>query len=105
MAWWWSWLLASIGLYGLWQAGSKKQIGWLIGVGVQVLWVVYAITSRQYGFIAAACGYGFVNTRNYLRWRNEHLFKLIMTGKLQRGHSYYKDDAHLAFKDDDDRSS
>lgn len=71
IGWWWSWLLAAIGLTGLWLAGSKRSAGWAVGVGVQVLWIVYALATRQYGFIASALGYGAVNGRNWLRWRRE----------------------------------
>lgn len=69
-AWWWSWLLAGIGIVGLYVAGSKKAWGWLIGLAVQVLWIAYALATEQYGFVASALAYGFVYGRNYLRWRN-----------------------------------
>jgi hypothetical protein len=69
--WWWSWLLAIIGITGLWAAGSKKPWGWALNIGVQFLWIAFAINTGQYGFIVAAIAYGFVYGRNYLKWRRE----------------------------------
>jgi hypothetical protein len=69
-AWWWSWLLAAIGLTGLWLAGSRRAAGWAIGIAVQVLWVAYGLAADQWGFIASAVGYGAVNARNLWRWRS-----------------------------------
>lgn len=71
MSWWWSWLLALLGLFGLWLAGNRNMWAWRIGIAVQVLWVAYALTTRQWGFIASALGYAGVNLRNLLKWRRE----------------------------------
>lgn len=67
----WSWLLATIGITGLWLAGSKKTAGWAIGIGVQVLWIAYGISTEQLGFVASALAYGTVNVRNLIKWRRE----------------------------------
>lgn len=67
----WSILLSVIGVTGLFLAGSKKEIGWIIGLGAQVLWFTFAIVTKQYGFILSALAYGWVNSRNYLKWRRE----------------------------------
>lgn len=69
--WWWSWLLAGIGLTGLWLAGNHNVHGWRIGVAVQVLWITYAIVTRQWGFIASALAFGFVNGRNLMKWQRQ----------------------------------
>ncbi|HEY0771767.1 MAG TPA: hypothetical protein VGD31_15685 [Sphingobacteriaceae bacterium] len=71
MSQWWSWLLAAIGIFGLYLAGKRNLYGWVIGIGVQVLWIAYAIATRQWGFIASALAYAAVNLRNYIRWNNE----------------------------------
>lgn len=67
--WWWSWLLAGVGLVGLWLAGSKNRAGWAVGVAAQALWISYALVSHQHGFLASAAGYGFVYLRNWWAWR------------------------------------
>lgn len=66
---WWSWLLAGIGIFGIWLAGRKNLWGWAIGFGSQALWITYAVVTDQLGFIFSAVGYGWVYGRNYLRWR------------------------------------
>lgn len=69
--WWWSVLLAVIGLTGLYIAGRKSYWGWAIGLASQILWVVYALVSDQWGFILSAAGYGAIYLRNLLRWLAE----------------------------------
>lgn len=67
--WWWSWLLTAVGVVGLFLAGSRRSVGWAVGLGAQMLWVAYAIHSQQWGFIASALAYGSVYARNFYRWR------------------------------------
>lgn len=71
MSQWWSWTLAAIGVTGLFLAGSNRKAGWAIGIGVQALWIAYAVATKQWGFIASAVAYGTVNVRNWLRWRRQ----------------------------------
>jgi hypothetical protein len=71
MTWWWSYLLAAVGILGLYLAGSRNRAGWAVGVGAQALWIGYAFASAQYGFLASAAAYAWVYARNYLRWRRE----------------------------------
>jgi hypothetical protein len=68
--WWWSWLLMIVGVLGLWMAGSKLALGWLIGLGAQALWIGYGATTGQWGFVASALVYASVYARNWTRWRN-----------------------------------
>lgn len=67
----WSWLLTAVGVFGLYLAGRRNRAGWAVGLGAQSLWLTYAITTRQWGFIVSAGAYGWVYARNWLRWRNE----------------------------------
>jgi hypothetical protein len=66
---WWSWGLSAIGIAGIFLAGSSKKVGWLLGFGVQGLWIAYAVATHQWGFIASALAYASVYGRNWLRWR------------------------------------
>ncbi len=68
---WWSWVLALIGMSGLYLTTKKLRVGFMVGMAVQVLWIVYAITTNQYGFIFSALGYGAVNALGYYRWRKD----------------------------------
>ncbi|WP_433355588.1 hypothetical protein ACQP25_17135 [Microtetraspora malaysiensis] len=71
MSAWWSWALTLVGITGLWFAGRRKAYGWAIGLGAQLLWIAYAVATRQWGFIASALVYGLVYARNYVAWRRE----------------------------------
>lgn len=66
---WWSWLLAAFGLAGIWLAGRKNSAGWLLGAATQLLWVTYAIATRQWGFIATALAYSTMYLHNWRKWR------------------------------------
>jgi nicotinamide riboside transporter PnuC len=68
---WWSVLLTVVGVTGLWIAGRRSAWGWVVGLAAQVLWIAYAIATRQWGFIGSALAYGFVYGRNAHRWRSE----------------------------------
>lgn len=65
----WSWALAAIGIAGIFLAGRRTRpwIGWTIGLAAQLLWVAYALATRQYGFLASAAGYGTVYALNVRR--------------------------------------
>lgn len=71
MSWWWSAVLAAVGIAGLWVAGLGRKVGWAMGLGAQVLWVAYAIATRQWGFIVSALAYGAVYARNWWRWHEQ----------------------------------
>ena len=63
----WSWVLAVVGIAGLWLAGSGRPAGWMIGVGAHVLLIAYAVATDQYGFIVTAVAYAFVYARGAIR--------------------------------------
>jgi hypothetical protein len=65
----WSWLLTAVGVFGLYLAGRRSPWGWAVGIGAQVLWLAYAITTRQWGFIVSCFAYGAVYIRNFRQWR------------------------------------
>jgi hypothetical protein len=67
----WSFVLAGIGIFGLWLAGRQMATGWLIGMMAQVLWAIYAVATTQYGFLLSCVGYGWVYFKNYRCWRSE----------------------------------
>jgi hypothetical protein len=67
----WSIALAVVGIIGMHIAGKKSQWGWFIGLSAQVLWIIFAIVTLQYGFILSALAYGTVYGRNWWKWRVE----------------------------------
>lgn len=65
----WTWALSAVGLLGLWLAGRKSPWGWAVGVGAQVLWLVYGVTTGRPAFVVSAIAYATVYSRNFVRWR------------------------------------
>lgn len=64
----WSYLLAAVGILGIWLAGRKSAWGWAVGLGAQLLWIAYALVTAQYGFILSALAYGAIYGRNWWKW-------------------------------------
>lgn len=67
----WSIALAVIGVFGLYISGKKNYWGWGIGLAAQVLWIIFAIVTQQWGFILSALAYGWVYGKNFLAWRKD----------------------------------
>jgi len=63
MMWTWSWILAVVGSFGLFTVGSKLRWGWFVLICNEFLWVIYALQSKQYGFIM----YSFLYVAMYIR--------------------------------------
>lgn len=68
----WSYALAFVGIVGIYLAGKKNLWGWAVGVLAQILWVVFAVATQQYGFIVSALAYGFIYGKNFLAWKKEN---------------------------------
>ncbi len=67
----WSWLLAFIGVSGIFLVGRKTIWGWLILCLNEMLWTIYALQTDQYGFIFMSTAYTIVYIRSFLRWRED----------------------------------
>ena len=67
----WSWVLATIGVAGIYFVGRKEIWAWFVLLFNECLWIIYAITTKQYGFIFAAIAYGIVYIRSYIHWSKE----------------------------------
>lgn len=67
----WSWILAAIGVTGIFFVGRKTIWGWLILCLNEILWIIYAVTTKQYGFIFAAVAYGIVYIKSFIHWKND----------------------------------
>lgn len=65
----WSWALSALGITGLFFIGQRRWYGFAIGAANESLWLVYAITTQQYGFIIGAVAYGALHIRNMRKWR------------------------------------
>lgn len=65
---WWSVLLTVVGVSGLYALTKKKWWGFDIGMAAQILWLIYAITTKQWGFLGSCLAYGFVNAIGLSNW-------------------------------------
>jgi nicotinamide riboside transporter PnuC len=71
MTQYWSWLLAVIGVTGIFFVGRKTVWGWLVLLVNEAIWIVYAVTTKQYGFIVSAIAYAAVYIKSFIHWRRE----------------------------------
>ena len=53
--------------------GRKKKWAWLWLIFNECLWVIYAVTTEQYGFIFAALAYTAVYIKSFLHWKREEV--------------------------------
>lgn len=64
----WSWVLGGIGVVALFSIGRFRWWGWWLAFANECLWVVYGLTTEQYGFVVAAVTYGMVNVKHGVAW-------------------------------------
>jgi hypothetical protein len=67
----WSWILAAIGVSGIYFVGRKTIWGWLVLLFNEIIWIAYALVTEQYGFIVSAVAYAAVYVRSYMHWRED----------------------------------
>ena len=65
----WSALLATTFLISLVLIGKNNPWGWALGILDELLWIIYAITTRQWAFIISAAAYAAICLRNLRTWR------------------------------------
>jgi hypothetical protein len=68
---WWSWILAVIGVSGIYVVGNKNMLGWLVLCINECIWILYALATKQYGFIIMALAYASVYIKSFRQWRAE----------------------------------
>lgn len=59
----WSYVLTAIGVTGLYIAAKRPRVGWWFNIGAQLVWITYAVATRQWGFLVSAGAYAFVYVR------------------------------------------
>jgi len=67
----WSWALAVVGVVGIYFVGKKTLWGWFVLLFNEILWIVYAVVTQQYGFIVSAIAYAAVYVKSYLHWKKD----------------------------------
>lgn len=68
----WSWLLSIVGVAGFILAGRKIWWAWYINIFCQGLWLAYAVSSEQWGFLFGGVIYTVVFVNNAWKWTAEH---------------------------------
>ena len=66
-----TWLLSITSVIMLWLMGNKNKYAPYVGIGNQVLWVVYVISTKQYGLLLGVLMYLIVHIRNATKWNKE----------------------------------
>jgi hypothetical protein len=67
----WSYVLAAVGVTGIFFVGRKTIWGWWVLLFNEALWIAYALITNQYGFILSAIAYAAVYIRSYVHWSKE----------------------------------
>lgn len=73
-----SWVLAVIGVAGIYFVGRKDKWGWFVLLFNECLWIAYALATKQYGFILSALAYAAVYIRSYIHWSKEPVNELSL---------------------------
>ena len=79
----WSYLLAAVGVTGIFLVGRKDIWGWLILSINEFIWIAYALATDQYGFIIMALAYLAVYIKSYIGWKSEAKMKKHKTDAMR----------------------
>jgi hypothetical protein len=63
------WSLVGAGILGTHLTSRGVPWGWLLMVSLQPMWIVYALTTDQYGFILGSIACGLAQLNGFLRAR------------------------------------
>ncbi len=63
--------LSGVTIYGMWLAGEKRSLGWLVGLLNQIPWLIFIIVFRAWGLLPLTVALVVTYTRNLIRWRSE----------------------------------
>lgn len=55
----------------LWLMGNKTRWGPIVGIGNQILWVVYVLLTSQWGLLPGVVMYLFIHVRNLYKWQKK----------------------------------
>ena len=63
-----SWVLSGTSAVMLWAMGNRWPWAPAIGLGNQVLWIVYVVATRQWGLLPGVLLYTAIHGRNLAKW-------------------------------------
>jgi len=66
------WIASIFELFGLYIVGNKNRIGFVLNILAGISWITYVVVSKStYGLLLVVVPALIINSRNYLKWRNE----------------------------------
>lgn len=65
------WLLSAITIWMTLLAGNLHKSAWLVGLGNQLLWLIWIVLSANWGFIPLNIALWIVYGRNHLKWQKD----------------------------------
>ena len=66
------WIASIFELFGLYIVGNKNKVGFVLNILAGISWITYVIISKStYGLLLVVVPALIINSRNYLKWRNE----------------------------------
>lgn len=65
------WIISTLTLYQVFLAGNKSSKAWLQSMFNQALWLIWIITSKNWGLIPLNIGMWFFSIRNHFKWKRE----------------------------------
>ena len=70
------WIASIFELFGLYIVGNKNRIGFVLNILAGISWITYVVVSKStYGLLLVVVPALIINSRNYLKWRNEDVNK------------------------------
>ena len=66
-----TWVLSATSLVMLWLMGRKVRWAPLLGIGNQVLWAIYIVTTEQWGLMPGVIAYTVIHILNAYKWMRE----------------------------------
>ncbi len=63
------WIISVVTIYMTFLQGNKHKNAWLVGIGSQVLWVVWIVGSQTWGYIPLNIAMWIMYIRNHFKWR------------------------------------
>ena len=62
------WLMSTITIYMTVLAGNKSRYAWAVGLFNQALWLVWILSTKNYGFLPMNLALWIVYARNHIKW-------------------------------------
>ena len=71
------WTLSLMSMIMIYQMGNKWKYAPLLGIFNQVLWIVYVLSTKQFGLMLGVIGYTVIHIINTYKWlggKNDYLY-------------------------------